>query len=92
LNYNRLLAAVDRLRFNFLLSAGLQRACALSLGPHALDCSHHISLLRQECVSQIRRPLNVLCERFHDIREWSQTLNARVPRLLGHGIGERLIF
>ena len=92
MNYNRLLAAVDRLRFNFLLSAGLQRACALSLGPHALDRRHHISLLRQESIAEIRRPLNVFCQLFHDIRKRSQALNARIPRLLGHGVSERLVF
>src|SRR4029077_6261878 len=79
LNHDRLLTAVDRLGFNFLLRACLYCSGALSFRPHALDCGHHVSLLRQESVSKIRRPLNVACERFHDIREWSQTLNARVP-------------
>jgi hypothetical protein len=92
LNYDRLLTALHRLRFNLLLCAGLQLASALSLGPHALDCRHHISLLRQESVSEIRRPLNVFCQLFHDIRERSQSLNARIPRLLRYGISERLVF
>jgi hypothetical protein len=92
LNYDRLLTALHRLRFNFLLSAGLQRAGALRLAPHALDCGHHISLLRQKSVAEIRRPLNVFCQLFDDIRKRSQSLNARIPRLLRYGISERLVF
>jgi hypothetical protein len=55
-----LLAAVHRLGFDFLLRARFSGS--LSLGPHALDCAHHVSLLRQESVPEIRRPLNVACE------------------------------
>jgi hypothetical protein len=85
------LTPIKGLRFHLLLFCGFQRSGALSLCPHPLDCEHHIRLLRQKGVPEIRRPLNVTREHFHDIREWGQTLNARVPWLFGHGVSERLI-
>jgi hypothetical protein len=41
------------------LGSGFQISCALSLRTHTLDGIHYVRLLRQECVSQIGRPLNI---------------------------------
>jgi hypothetical protein len=45
-----------------------QRAFVLSFLAHALDGIHNIALLRQEGISQIRRPLNIIGQTFHQIR------------------------
>jgi len=46
-------------------------------------------LLRQECISQIRCPLDVAGHALHHIRKRYQSLNTWVPRLLCHRIGQR---
>jgi hypothetical protein len=53
-----------------------------------LDCVHHVSLLRQECVSQVRRPLNIASHPLHHVWILYQRLDAWVPRLLCHSIRE----
>jgi hypothetical protein len=45
-------------------------------------------LLRQECVPQIRRPLDITGHPLHYIWKLYQSLNAWVPRLLCHGVRE----
>jgi hypothetical protein len=39
----------------------------LSLRAHALDCIHHIRLLRQKCISQVGRPLDIARHPLHHI-------------------------
>jgi hypothetical protein len=56
LNYDHLLAALNGLRFHFLLRTGFQSAFALSLRAHALNCVHDVGLLGEKRVSQVRRP------------------------------------
>jgi hypothetical protein len=56
-----------------------------------LNCRHHVILLREERVSEIRCPLNVVGEFCDHIRKRSQTLNACIPWLLGYGIRQGLI-
>jgi len=46
-------------------------------------------LLRQECVSQIRRPLDIARHPLHHIWKLYQSLNAWVPSLLCHRIRQR---
>jgi hypothetical protein len=89
LNFDYLLSAGDGLGLHYRLLAGFQISCALSLGAHALNCVHYISLLREECVSQIRRPLNIAGHPLHYVWKLYQPLNAWVPRLLCHGVRER---
>jgi hypothetical protein len=85
------LTAAGGLRFDFLLRAGLQRSRSLSFRAHALNCCHYIILLSEKCVPQIGGPLNVARKSFDHIGECGQSLNARVPRLLGNGISQSLI-
>jgi len=49
-------------------------------------------LLRQECVSQIRRPLDIAGHTLHHVWKLYQPLYAWVPRLLGHRIRQRFAF
>jgi hypothetical protein len=49
-------------------------------------------LLCQECVAQIRRPLNIAGHTLDHVWKRYQSLYARVPRLLRHGVGERFVF
>jgi hypothetical protein len=46
-------------------------------------------LLRQECVPQIRRPLDIAGHTLYDVWKLYQCLYARVPRLLCHGVCQR---
>jgi len=59
---------VLRLRRHDLLFGGLQRALVLRLPTHALDRRHHVSLLREKGVAEIRRPLNVVRQTLNKIR------------------------
>jgi hypothetical protein len=61
----------------------------LSLCTHALDCVHHVGLLRQECVSKVRGPLDVACHPLHHVWKLYQTLDTGVPRLLCHCVCQR---
>jgi hypothetical protein len=56
LNYDHLFAALNGLRFHFLLRTGFQGSFALCLSAHALNGVHDVRLLCQEGVSQVRRP------------------------------------
>ena len=58
---------------------------------HALHRFHHVVLLRQECVAQVGRPLNVIRQELHHIRKRGQALDAGIPVLFFHGINERLV-
>jgi hypothetical protein len=60
-NDDNLLASLNRLGFHDLLLIGLQSSIALRLGSHALNCVHHILLLRKKGVPKIRRPRDVPC-------------------------------
>jgi len=59
LDYNHGLV-IDRLGFHLLLLARFQMATFLGLPPHPLDRRHHIALLREKGIPQIRSPLNVV--------------------------------
>jgi hypothetical protein len=63
----------------------------LGLCAHALNCVHHVRLLREECVSQVGRPLNIASHPLNDVREGYQRLHTRIPRLLGHSVRQRLV-
>jgi hypothetical protein len=67
LNRDYLLAARDCLGLHYRLGIGLKISCALSLSTQALDCVHHVRLLRQECVSQIGRPLDIARHPLHHV-------------------------
>jgi hypothetical protein len=75
-----------------LLLVGLQVPRALRLRAHALHGVHHIVLLREKRIAEISGPLDVVCETFDHIGQSRQSLDARVPRLLGHSVCKRLIF
>jgi hypothetical protein len=75
-----------------LLRAGLKISCALSLRAHALNCIHHIRLLCQECVSQIRRPLDIARHALYYVWKLYQSLDAWVPRLFCHRVRQPFAF
>jgi hypothetical protein len=75
-----------------LLGAGLKISRALSLRAHALDCVHHVRLLRQECVPQIRRPLDIADHALQHVWKRHHSLYAWVPRLFCHGVRQRFVF
>jgi hypothetical protein len=52
--------ALDDFGFDLLLFGRFQIAVVLGLLAHALHGIHYIGLLRQECVTQVGRPLNVI--------------------------------
>jgi hypothetical protein len=58
----------------------------LSFRTHALDCVHHIRLLRQESVSQVCHPLNIASHPLHHVWILHESLNTWVPRLLCHSV------
>jgi hypothetical protein len=74
--------AFDSLRHHLLLLVRRQRSGVLRLVAHALNRIHHVFLLREERVAQIRGPLNVVRQTFHHVRQRRHRLNTRVPRLL----------
>jgi hypothetical protein len=82
----------DYFRFYFLLFARFQVAGILCLLSHALHCIHHIRLLRQESIPEVRGPLDVIGQAFHQIGKRRHGLYTRIPRLLLHGIDERFVF
>jgi hypothetical protein len=90
LNCDHLLAARHCLSLHSLLGAGLKISCALSFRAHALDCIHHVRLLCQECVSQIRRPLDIARHALYYVWKLYQSLDAWVPRLFCHRFRQRL--
>jgi hypothetical protein len=49
-------------------------------------------LLRQKCVSQVRRPLDIARHPLHQVWKLYQSLDAWVPWLLCHGVRQRFAF
>jgi hypothetical protein len=81
----------DDLGFHFLLFVGLQVPFFLSLFAHPLNCSHDVALLRQKRIAKVCRPLDVVRQALHHIGHNSHRLNAWVPRLFRHSVGQSLI-
>jgi hypothetical protein len=52
---------------------------------------HHIALLCQERVAKIGGPLNIVCQTLDHIGQPGKGLDARIPWLLGHGIGQSFV-
>jgi hypothetical protein len=61
LNHNHVLV-FNYSRFHCLLLSGVQCALVLRLPTHALNGIHHLALLRQEGVAELRSPLNVVSQ------------------------------
>jgi hypothetical protein len=80
------------LGLDLLLLGGFQISFFLCLLAHALHRIHDIALLRQESITQIRGPLDILREPIDQVGKGSQALYARVPVLLFHGIHQGLVF
>jgi hypothetical protein len=83
--------AFDDLGFYLLLLVRFQIASPLGLLTHTLHSVHHIALLRQKGVAEVSRPLDIVSQALDQIGQGGQGLNAGVPRLLGHSIGERFV-
>ena len=60
--------AFDSLRFDTDLLVGFQCPRVLRLVAHALDGIHHVALLCEKRVTEIRGPLNVVCQSFNYVR------------------------
>jgi hypothetical protein len=86
LNLNHLLAARHCLGRHDRLRAGFEISCTLRFAPHTLDCIHHVSLLCEECISQIGGPLDVARHALYHVWIHHQSLNTWIPRLLCHCI------
>jgi hypothetical protein len=68
----------------------LERATLLSSLAHALDRLHDTVLLRQDSISEIRCPIDVLVQALQNVRNHYQRLDAGIPRLLRSRARERL--
>jgi hypothetical protein len=90
LNFDYLLAAGNCLGLHHRLGAGFQISSTLGFSTHPLNRVHHIGLLRQERIPQIRRPLNIVGHACDHIWISYQSLDTWIPRLLCHGICQRL--
>jgi hypothetical protein len=84
--------AFDDLCLYFLLLTRLQIAGFLSLLAHTLNCIHHIGLLCQKRIAEIRCPLDIVSQALDQVGQSSQRLDAWVPRLLGHCISKGFVF
>ena len=91
LNDNNALA-FHLLSLDRLLLAGLESSRALRLCAHALDRVHHIGFLREESVSQLRGPSNIIAQLLDHVGHYRHGLDAGVPRLFFHRIGQRFAF
>src|SRR5215469_1531238 len=91
LDDDHLLATLDGLRLDLLLLIRFQSAFCRGLLAHPLHRVHDVLLLCEECVAEIRRPLNVVRQAFDEVRHGGHRLNAGVPGLLLHGICQRLV-
>jgi len=77
--------------FHFLLLGGFQVAGILRFLAHALNSIHHVALLGQKCIAEIRGPLDIIGEALHYIRKGCQALYTWIPRLFRDRIHECLI-
>ncbi len=82
----------DDLGFHLLLLGGFQSAFFLGLLAHALNGIHDVALLCQKGVAEISGPLNVVSQPLYHFGQSRQSLDARIPRLFRHRIGERFVF
>jgi hypothetical protein len=83
--------ALDDFGFHLLLLGRFQIAGVLGFLAHALHGIHHITLLCQERVAQIRGPLNIVSQTLYHFGQPGQCLNAGIPGLLRNGISKRFI-
>jgi hypothetical protein len=90
-NDDNFLTSFDRLGFHNLLLTGLQSAIALGLGSHALNCVHHILLLRKKGVPKVRRPRNVPGHALQGVGHSGHRLHTWVIGELGDGVRQLLV-
>jgi hypothetical protein len=86
------LLALDDLGLDLLLFRCLQISLVLGLLAHALYGIHHAALLRQERISEVRCPRNVVGQALHHFGQRGQCLDAGIPGLLGDRVSECLVF
>jgi hypothetical protein len=82
----------DNLGLHLLLFIRFQVALLLGLLAHPLHRIHHIALLGQKRIAQISGPLDIVCQPLDHVRQPGQRLDACIPWLLGHSIGESFVF
>jgi hypothetical protein len=92
LDRDYLVAALNCFGLYFLLRTGFQGPFTFRLGPHPLDRIHDVRLLREERVSQIGRPLDVSGHSLDHVWSRGQSLDAWIPRLLGHSVCQCFVF
>jgi hypothetical protein len=83
---------LDDLRLDLLLLVGFEGALVLGFLPHPLNGVHDVALLCEEGVAEIGRPLNVIRKPLDHFGNRRHRLDRRVPGLLRHRIGQRLVF
>ncbi len=90
-NVDRRLTVVG-LSCHLLLGRRLQLSVGLRLGAQALHGAHHVRLLGQERVTQVRGPADVLIQARQHIGKRNQGLDARIPVLLPGRVHQLLTF
>jgi hypothetical protein len=68
----------------------LERSTLLRSLAHALDRLHDTVLLRQDSISEIRCPTDILAQALQNVRNHYQRLDTRVPRLFRSRVGQCL--
>src|ERR1019366_3402423 len=91
LNINHRMSVFRRIRHR-LLFGRFKLASVLGSDAHILNRIHDARLIRQECVSKIGGPRNVLVHALEYAGEGNERLNARVPALFLSGTGQVLSF
>jgi hypothetical protein len=77
-------------RGDCLLRRRLECAILLRLLAHPLDRLHDTFLLRQDRISEIGRPTDILTQALEHVRDHYQRLDACIPRLFRSRVRERL--
>src|ERR1700677_4952119 len=73
---------------NHLLRRVLKPSVALCPPTHSLHGVHHISLLSEKGVAQIRSPSNIAIQQSQRVRKCHHCLDACIPRLLLGGVNQ----
>jgi hypothetical protein len=90
LNYdNRLIFYNFGLDLHLLI--GLEISRFFCFRAHALHGVHDVTLLREEGVTEVCGPLNVVSQELHHVGQSGHGLNTWVPRLLAYGVDESLV-
>src|SRR5688572_5490447 len=85
------LLALDDLCLHRLLRGRRQRPFLLRFVAHSLDGVHHVVLLSEKGVAEVRGPLDIVGEALDEIRQPRHGLNTGIPGLLRHGVDQGFV-